>query len=807
MQVEKRDGVVVDFDQERIITAINKAGLAIHKNLDNIPQTIANNISQIQQNVISVESIQDLVIDQLQQSGNLDLAQAYQSYREQRTIQRQKRSKQYSEVVSLLYNHDNKDITTENANKNSKLIPTQRDLLAGLVAREHALNHILPPEVAEAHKSGDIHFHDLDYSPLFPMFNCMLIDLGNMLSLGYVMGNAQIEPPKSIMVACSQTAQIIAQVASHIYGGTSIHEIDVVLSPYVTKSYDKHLATAKEFIEDQAGQKRYAQKLTEKEVYDAFQALEYEINTLHTANGQTPFVTFGFGVGDTWQAKMIQKAILQVRLKGLGKDGHTAIFPKLVFTVKQGLNAKAGDPNYDIKQLALDCAVKRMYPDVLSYEKVVEVTGSYKTPMGCRSFLGDWKNEQGQSVVHGRNNLGVVSLNLPRLAIRALNNEGKGEDLLTRFYSLLDQQLDICYKALQCRLDRLKDIRADTSPILYMYGACGVRLQAEDRVIDIFKNGRASISLGYIGIHETLVALRGSKPIEDNDAQNVGLSIVKYLRTKCEEWKAQTGFGFSVYSTPAESLCYRFNRLDKDKYGLIDGVNDHEYYTNSFHLDVAQKVTPFEKINYEHQYPAVASGGFISYVEFPSLVHNTKALEAVWDYAVTKVPYFGTNTPIDICHECNHHGEFIQMKHGFQCPSCGNTNAKTMNVTRRVCGYLGSPDDRPFNKGKFEEVNRRTKSMDAGKQPELATKATTKTVIKTTTPAIKAVKSDKPSNPVQYKQQTEIAIDLSIKPTIKPTEPSKLARKDNISKDNITSKIKPETMQYAMRLNPSVQEA
>ncbi|MDX7990228.1 anaerobic ribonucleoside-triphosphate reductase [Xenorhabdus littoralis] len=613
---------------------------------------------------------------------------------------------QLDQEIRGLIEQSDFSLLNENANKDSKVIPTQRDLLAGIVARQYAKQHMLPRDVVMAHEKGEIHYHDLDYAPFFPMFNCMLIDLQGMLTNGFKMGNAEIEPPKSISTATAVTAQIIAQVASHIYGGTTINRIDEVLAPFVTASYDKHLAIAKEWkIADQAA---YAEARTEKECYDAFQSLEYEVNTLHTANGQTPFVTFGLGLGTSKESRLIQISILRNRIAGLGKNRKTAVFPKLVFAIHDGLNHRFGDPHYDIKLLALECASKRMYPDILNYDQVVKVTGSFKTPMGCRSFLGVYE-EKGRQLHEGRNNLGVISLNLPRIALEAKGNE-------TEFWQLLDQRLLLAKKALMTRITRLENTKARVAPILYMEGACGVRLKADDNIAEIFKQGRASISLGYIGMHETINALYGnhSHIFDDERRQQKALSIVRRLREAVDQWKQETGYGFSLYSTPSENLCDRFCRLDTAEFGEIQGVTDKGYYTNSFHLDVEKKVNPYDKLDFEALYPPLANGGFICYGEYPNLQHNLKALEDVWDYSYSRVPYYGTNTPIDECYQCGFTGEFSCTSKGFTCPQCGNHDSAHVSVIRRVCGYLGSPDARPFNTGKQEEVKRRVKHLGHG---------------------------------------------------------------------------------------------
>ncbi|KHN55808.1 ribonucleoside-triphosphate reductase [Dickeya fangzhongdai] len=705
--VIKRDGCQVPFDENRINDAVIKAAKAAGVDDADYCATVAGAVAQQVQGKarVDIREIQNVVENLLMSGKYKQLARTYIEYRHDRDVARERQGRLNQEIRGLV-EQSNVALLNENANKDSKVIPTQRDLLAGIVAKHYAKQHILPRDVVLAHERGEIHYHDLDYSPFFPMFNCMLIDLNGMLTQGFKMGNAEIEPPKSISTATAVTAQIIAQVASHIYGGTTINRIDEILAPFVTASHEKHCAVAREWqIPDAEG---YALSRTEKECYDAFQSLEYEVNTLHTANGQTPFVTFGFGLGTSWQSRLIQQSILRNRIAGLGKNHKTAVFPKLVFAIRDGVNHKPGDANYDIKQLALECASKRMYPDILNYDQVVEVTGSFKTPMGCRSFLGIYE-ENGEQIHDGRNNLGVISLNLPRIALEAHGDEA-------RFWQLLDQRLLLAKKALMTRIARLENVKARVAPILYMEGACGVRLKADDNIAEIFKNGRASISLGYIGVHETINALFGTQVhvFDDETLRQKAVAIIARLKAATESWKEETGYGFSLYSTPSENLCDRFCRLDTAEFGVVAGVTDKGYYTNSFHLDVEKKVNPYQKIDFEAPYPPLANGGFICYGEYPNLQHNLRALEDVWDYSYTRVPYYGTNTPIDECYECGFTGEFDCTSKGFTCPQCGNHDSSRVSVTRRVCGYLGSPDARPFNAGKQEEVKRRVKHLSSG---------------------------------------------------------------------------------------------
>lgn len=702
--VIKRDGCRVAFDAKMIKNAVISAARTVEEMepayAEAVAEAVESSLNGAQE--VAIHTIQNAVENQLMSGPHKAVARAYIEYRHDRDVAREKTSRLNSEIRGLI-EQSNAALLNENANKDSKVIPTQRDLLAGIVAKHYALQHLLPRDVAQAHERGELHYHDLDYAPFFPMFNCMLIDLEGMLTHGFKMGNAEIDTPKSISTATAVTAQIIAQVASHIYGGTTINRIDEILAPYVTASYKKHHAVALEW--DIADPVAFAHARTEKECYDAFQSLEYEVNTLHTANGQTPFVTFGFGLGVSWESRLIQQSILKNRIAGLGKKCKTAVFPKLVFAIKDGLNHKLSDPSYDIKQLALECATKRMYPDILNYDKVVEVTGSFKTPMGCRSFLGTYE-EEGELIHDGRNNIGVVSLNLPRIAL-----EAKGDE--QAFFRLLNTRLVLAKEALDTRIARLQDVKARVAPILYMEGACGVRLNADDSVAEIFKHGRASISLGYIGLHETVNALYGTQThvYDSAELREKAIAIVQCLRDATDAWKEESGYGFSLYSTPSENLCSRFCKIDTQEFGIVAGVTDKGYYTNSFHLDVEKAVNPYDKLDFEMPYPAIANGGFICYGEYPNMQHNIEALENVWDYSYSRVPYYGTNTPIDECYECGFTGEFECTSKGFTCPRCGNHEPTKVSVTRRVCGYLGSPDARPFNYGKQEEVKRRVKHL------------------------------------------------------------------------------------------------
>ena len=707
--VEKRDGRRVAFDADKIYKALVKGSQEVttmtpllEAKLEGITNKIVAEVIARFPAGVKIYEIQNIVEHELLNANEYAIAESYITYRTQRDFARSKATDINFTIGKLL----NKDqaVVNENANKDSDVFNTQRDLTAGIVGKSIGLQ-MLPPHVANAHQKGDIHYHDLDYSPYTPMTNCCLIDFKGMLGNGFKIGNAEVESPKSIQTATAQISQIIANVASSQYGGCSADRIDEVLAPYAEKNYEKHLKDAREWVLPEK-QEEFAWTKTKKDIYDAMQSLEYEINTLFTSNGQTPFTSLGFGLGTNRFEREIQKAILQIRIKGLGSEHRTAIFPKLIFTLKRGLNLEPGSPNYDIKQLALECATKRMYPDVLSYDKIVELTGSFKVPMGCRSFLQGWKDENGQEVNSGRMNLGVVTVNLPRIA---LESEGNME----KFWEIFNERMNIAEDALVYRVERTKEATPANAPILYQYGAFGKRLGKYDKVDQLFKHRRATVSLGYIGLYEVATVFYGGEWEHNPEAKKFTVDIVHEMKRRVEEWSDQYDYHFSVYSTPSESLTDRFCRLDTEKFGLVKDITDKEYYTNSFHYDVRKNPTPFEKLDFEKDYPAAgASGGFIHYCEYPVLQQNPKALESVWDYAYDRVGYLGTNTPIDHCYKCDFEGDFTPTERGFTCPNCGNSDPKTVDVVKRTCGYLGNPQARPMVNGRHKEISARVKHMN-----------------------------------------------------------------------------------------------
>lgn len=697
----KRDGAKYPFELFKLEMVIHALGL------DDVKTVILSKImDKLDDNTVTAQDVADAFRQSLNELGYIEAAKKYVAYRKHDVAEWEKQIDTKNRLERLV--HKDPTIVNENANKDSDVFSTQRDLTAGTVGKTVGLT-MMPEHIAKAHLRGDIHWHDLDYTPLSPMSNCCLIDFKEMLTNGFKIGNAYMESPNSIGVATSQVTQIITNVASSQYGGCSFDRADEVLAPFAQKNYEKHLKDAKELIDDEEKAKAFAKNRTKKDIYDAMQSLEYEINTMFSSQGQTPFTSLGFGLGTSWIEKEIQKDILRIRIAGLGKEHRTAIFPKLLFTLKKGLNLHPGDPNYDVKKLAIECSTKRMYPDVLSYDKIKEITGSFKCPMGCRSFLQGWKDKNGKEVNSGRMNLGVVTVNLPRIAM-----ESHGD--MDLFWKIFKVRMQTCHEALQFKAHRVTEAKPVNAPILYQYGAFGKRLPEDGNVNDLFKNGRATISLGYIGLYEVGTVFYGSDWEHNKEAHDFTVEIVKKMHDYCAKWEKDdpNHYHYSLYSTPSESLTDRFCRLDTAKFGKVKDITDKEYYTNSFHYDVRKHPTPFEKLSFEMDYPKYAAGGFIHYCEYPNLKQNPAALEAVWDWAYDKVGYLGTNTPIDKCYKCGFAGEFKATAKGFQCPVCGNHDPRTCDCVKRTCGYLGNPLKRPMVHGRHEEIAHRVKHMTMG---------------------------------------------------------------------------------------------
>lgn len=694
MIVIKRDGSEQQWDGSKIVSAILKAAKDSGEEVKN-PQELADKVGQKfkDESVVSIASLHSAVENVLMASKYKATARAYIEKRSQRDREREATGKLFKEIDSFV-NQSSDEFIKENANKAATVVSTHRDLLAGIVSKHLATTQLLDKEVAKAHLDGAIHVHDLDYY-LTPLTNCLLVGYEDMMRHGFRLGDAEIETPKSIGTAATILTQIAQGVASATYGGQTHAHLDSGLKPYVELSYYK----LKKKQEKWGLPDAWVEEELEKEVYDAMQSILYQVQTLTTTNGQSPFITLTMGLDTSPFGRLITEQYLKVHMKGVGKRGATPTFPKVVMFLEEGVNMNPCDPNYDLKKLAIECSTKRIYPDYVSVPKNKEITGVSTTPvspMSCRSYLSKWVDEYGNEKLNQRFNIGVVSANLPYIALQSQRDKRD-------FYEVLDEYLELMYKAHIGRVERLKGTKAKQNPIMWMNGAIA-RLDAEDVIDPLLYGGYASISIGYIGVWETVQYLTGGQ--DKAEAQR----ILQKMADKCVEFKKRSNLGFSLYATPSESYCYKAARAIKREFG--EEVLTRDYVTNSFHFPVWEERHPVDKFGYEQGFAEISSAGNISYVEVPSLVKNQEAYEGLVDYAFhTGMHYFAFNTPVDQCYKCGYHGEFKASLDGYSCPECGNNDPAEMSVQRRVSGYISSPSMRPYNKGKQAEVIERVKHV------------------------------------------------------------------------------------------------
>ena len=704
MKVIKRDGRAVDFDREKVRVAIEKANKEVRPRERATKEEIKEIIEYIEELAkrrILVEDIQDIIEEKLMEFQKYELSKKYIVYRYTRALVRKQNTTDES-ILGLIRN-ENKELAEENSNKNTMLASTQRDYIAGEVSRDLTKRMLLPEKISKAHEEGILHFHDADYF-VQPIFNCCLVDIGNMLDNGTVMNGKMIESPKSFQVACTVTTQIIAAVASNQYGGQSVDMIH--LGKYLRKSYDKF---RKEIEVKYKGKIRedviedLVQTRLKAELKAGVQTIQYQINTLMTTNGQSPFVTLFLHLEEKdpyiKENAMIIEEILRQRYEGIKNEAGiyvTPAFPKLVYVLDEFNSLKGGKYDY-LTKLAVKCSSKRMYPDYISAKKMREnYEGNVFSPMGCRSFLSPWKDENGNYKFEGRFNQGVVSINLPQIGIIAEGDEEK-------FWKLFDERLELCKEALMCRHYALLGTHSDISPIHWQYGAIA-RLKKGEKIDKLLYGGYSTMSLGYIGIYELTKLMTGeshTSPV----GHEFALKVMKHLQETAAKWKKETNIGFALYGTPAESLCYRFARIDKEKFGTIKDVTDKGFYTNSYHVDVREKIDAFEKLKFESEFQDMSTGGAISYIEIPNMSKNITALESVVKFIYENIQYAEFNTKSDYCHVCGFDGEIVLNKDNeWECPNCGNKDHNKMTVVRRTCGYLG---ENFWNVGKTKEIKQR----------------------------------------------------------------------------------------------------
>lgn len=690
MKVIKRDGKKVDFDPNKIVVAISKANREVIGNekasIQNI-NYIVEAIEKLELNEIGIEKIQDQIERKLMELGKYELAKRYMLYREKRSIIRQTNTTDES-ILSLIRN-TNKEVSKENSNKNAILLSTQRDLIAGEVSKDIVDRLLLPERIVKAHKEGVLHFHDKDYF-IQPMFNCCLVNIKDMLDNETVMNGKKIETPKSFQVACTVMTQIIAAVASNQYGGQSVNVAH--LGKYLRKTYDKYYKKYyNHFIEEGKSEKEaetlakdFAEMRKQEDLVAGIQTVQYQINTLMTTNGQSPFVTLFMHIveGDEYEKEVAEiiEEILKQRLKGIkNSEGHyiTPAFPKLIYVLDECNNLSGGKYDY-VTKLAVKCSVKRLYPDYISAKKMREIyEGNVFSPMGCRSFLSPYKDENGEYKFEGRFNQGVVSINLPQIAIMASGNKEK-------FYKILDDRLELCFDACMCRHNALKGVTSDYSPIHWQYGAIA-RLKKGEKIDKYLYGNYSTMSLGYIGLYEVSKLMTGKSHTEKEGKEFVE-ELMQYMRKVVDGWKKDTNIGFALYGTPAESLCYRFAKIDEEKFGSIKDITDKGYYTNSYHVDVRENINAFDKLKFESSFQPISSGGCISYVEIPNMEKNYEALEEIVKFIYDNIQYAEFNTKSDVCNVCGHTGEIIINDDlQWECPCCHNKDESKMSVTRRTC--------------------------------------------------------------------------------------------------------------------------
>lgn len=702
MEIIKRNGEAVVFNKTKIEEAIIKA---MKYGVGYVEEEVAKNISETielhfecsnRKRIPTIYQVEELVFDLLVKSGRLDVARAYEGYRAVQSFKRETNTTDKS--ILTLISGTNLEVLKENSNKDDKLASTQRDLIAGEVSKDIFRRKYMPPHLVQAHDEGVLHYHDMDYA-LQKIHNCDLINIKDMLDNGTVINKRMIESPKSFQVACTVMTQIIAQVSSSQFGGQSIAVKH--LGKYLKRSEERYYNMLSGIITSPVELNETVNTLLKKELEAGVQTIQYQINTLMTTNGQSPFVTLFLELDENDEyldyTALIVEEIIKQRIEGIKNEKGiytTPSFPKLVYVLDHH-NCLEGGKYDHITKLACICTSKRMYPDYISAKEMRKIhEGNVYSPMGCRSFLGEYIDENGYFKYEGRFNIGVVSINLPQIAIVANGNENK-------FWEVLNQRLELCKEALLFRYELLKGTPSDVSPILWRYGGLA-RLESGETIDKLLENGYASISLGYIGVYEAVKLLTGSTHTQEKE---LALNIVKRLREACDTWKKETGLGFGLYGTPSEGLCNRFAQIDKAKYGVIKDVTDKGYYTNSYHVDVREEIDAFSKLAFEAQFHPISSGGAISYVEMPNMGKNIEAVEQLVNYIYHNIQYAEFNTKCDYCHECNYEGEMVlNENYEWYCPNCKNSNPNKMNIVRRTCGYLG---ENGWNIGKTKEISQR----------------------------------------------------------------------------------------------------
>lgn len=701
LNIIKRDGSIVKFDKTKIENAILKAmkyGSGIYE--ESIAKEVANEIeSKFDQTKDSatVNKVEDMVYKSLIEHKHELTAKAYEGYRAVQSFKREVNTTDDS-ILGLLDN-SNEDVMNENSNKNGLLASTQRDLIAGEVSKDIARRKLIPAHIAHAHDEGVLHYHDMDYA-IQPIHNCMLINLEDMLNNGTVISNKLVESPKSFTTACTVTTQIIAQIASGQYGGNSITIKHI--APFLRVSYDKYYNKYKGKYSEEIA-KNLAEDRMLEELKSGIQTIRYQLSTLYTSNGQSPFSTIYLEIeeGNEYEREMalICEEMIVQRLDGMKNYKGQEVgeeFPKLVYLLDDHNCLEGGKYDY-ITKLAAKCNTKRLVPDYQSAKMMRKnYEGNTFPPMGCRSHLSPWKDENGNYKWYGRFNQGVISLNLVQVALTANKD-------MNKFWEILDERLELCREALMVRHDLLKGVISDVSPIHWQHGGIA-RLKKGEKIDSLLENGYSTLSLGYVGVYEMTQAMLDVSHTT-KEGEQFALEVMNHLNNTCQKWKDESGLGFGLYGTPGESLTSRFCRIDKQKFGEIKDVTDRMYYTNSYHVHVSEEIDAFEKLKFESQFHDISLGGCISYIEVPDMSKNLPAVEQIINYIYHNIQYAEINTKPDICYTCGYTGE-IKLDNDLEwhCPNCGNRDKNEMQVMRRTCGYIGA---NMWGKGRTQEIGQR----------------------------------------------------------------------------------------------------
>ena len=715
MKIIKRNGAEEDFDNNKIVVAVAKANTAAGKNKLSLEQIkdIADYVEYkcVKLNrAVSVEEIQDMVENQIMSTGAFELAKDYVRYRYQRSLIR-KANTTDNRILSLI-ECNNEDVKQENSNKNPTVNSVQRDYMAGEVSKDLTKRMLLPQDIVEADKEGIIHFHDSDYFAQH-MHNCDLVNLEDMLQNGTVISETRIEKPHSFSTACNIATQIIAQVASNQYGGQSISLAH--LAPFVDVSRKKIYAEVQEEVKtfgcmpSEEAIHEVVENRLRKEVTKGVQTIQYQVITLMTTNGQAPFLTVFMYLNEAKNERekkdlaMIIEETLKQRCQGVKNESGvwiTPAFPKLIYVLEED-NVNEGTEYYYLTEMAAKCTAKRLVPDYISEKKMMELKeGNCFPVMGCRSALSPWKDENGNYKFYGRFNQGVVTINLVDVALSS------GGDM-EAFWKIFDERLDLCYRALMCRHNRLRGTLSDAAPILWQNGALA-RLKKGETIDRLLYGGYSTISLGYAGLYECVKYMTG-KSHTDQAATPFALEVMEYMNKACNRWKDETNIGFSIYGSPIESTTYKFAKCLQKRFGIIEGVTDKSYITNSYHVNVSEEIDAFSKLKFESQFQALSTGGAISYVEVPNMQNNIPAVLGIIRYIYDNIMYAELNTKSDFCQECGFDGE-IQIvtdesgKLVWECPKCGNRDENKLNVARRTCGYIGTQF---WNQGRTQEIKER----------------------------------------------------------------------------------------------------